>query len=417
MTVSYFYPWWRLSAAPEAENRPWIAQQFANGVCSWLHINGGYSDLFDRRGLAPMREVFQRLARWEQYFDGARSDARVAVVFSRYSQDNYGGAKPARYVDAVRGYYCALQEAHIAFDVLSDKFLDGETLARYRVLVLPNAACLTGAALAAIERFVANGGGLVATFETGRYDEHGNPRGEPVLARVLGGEYGAMQRDLKSSYGRLAEPADPLFTGIGDTDLVPNDGELVEFTPDADRKAPLTLIPPVRAHSGATISIPELSAVTGSSRFPLAVHGAYAGGRVVYFCNQMDSLFYHYGFKDLGIILANAVTCALGEEPRLKVAAPDYVDVSSMAQPQRRLVHLINMPVGKHVNTGWRHPGRNLVPVHDIEVRLRLEPHEVVKAVRLATDETVAPFERHGAWLHVRVPVLADHEIVVFELA
>ena len=416
MTVSYFYPWWRLSATPEAENRPWIAQQFANGVSSWLHINGGYSELFDRRMLAPMREVFQRLARWEPYFEGARSDAQVAVVFSRYSQDNYGGATPARYVDAVRGYYCALQEAHIPFDVLSDKFLDAETLARYRVLVLPNAACLTDAATDAIERFVSSGGGLVATFETGRYDEQGNPRGQPLFARILGGEYGGMQRDLKSSYGRLVDSTDPLLAGLGDTDLVPNDGDLVEFTPAAGRKAPLTLIPPVRAHSGATISIPELSSITESSRFPLAVRGAYGGGRVVYFCNQMDSLFYHYGFKDLGVILANAVTCALGGEPRLVVEAPDYVDVSSMAQPQRRLVHLINMPVDKPVSTGWRHPGRNLVPVRDIGIKLRLEPQQKIKAVRLATNETAVPFEQRGAWLQVSVPVLADHEIVAFEL-
>lgn len=37
------------------ENRPWIAQQVANGVNPWLHIDGGYPDLFDRRGLAPMK--------------------------------------------------------------------------------------------------------------------------------------------------------------------------------------------------------------------------------------------------------------------------------------------------------------------------------------------------------------------------
>src|SRR5262249_56270722 len=106
----------------------------------------------------------------------------------------------------------------------------------------------------------------------------------------------------------------------------------------------------------------------------------------------------HYGFKDLGIMLANAVTHALGGEPRLEVAAPDYVDVSSMAQPRRRLVHLINMPVGKHVNTGWRHPGRNLVPVHDIRVRLRLERQERIKTVRLATSESAVTYERRGAW-------------------
>ena len=161
MTASYFYPWWRLYATPEAENRAWIAQQFANGVCTWLHINGGYSEIFDRRALAPMREVLARQARWEPYFDGAVSAAQVALVYSRYTQDNYAGEDThGAYLDHVRGYYCALQEAHVPFDVVSDKFVDDALLARYRVLVLPNCACLSDEAAATIERFVKAGGNL-----------------------------------------------------------------------------------------------------------------------------------------------------------------------------------------------------------------------------------------------------------------
>ena len=134
---------------PKRRTAPWIAQQFANGVNTWLHINGGYSELFDRRVLAPMREVFARLQRWEPYFDEAQSGAQVAIVFSRHTQDNYGGDEPhALYLDAVRGYYCALQEAHIPFDVISDKFIDDERLRRYRVLVLPNMACIADASAA-----------------------------------------------------------------------------------------------------------------------------------------------------------------------------------------------------------------------------------------------------------------------------
>lgn len=418
MTVSYFYPWWRLYASPEAENRPWIAQQFANGVASWLHINGGYSELFDRRGYAPMREVFERLKRWEHYFDGARSDAQVAILYSRYTQDNYGGAEPhARYLDAVRGYYCALLEGHIPFDVISDKFLDEARLRNYKVLVLPNAACLSEAAIAAIERLVAGGGSLVATFETGLYDEKGNRRAQPAFAEVFGGAYAGRRGNLKSSYAKLEDRNDPLLAGLGDTDLVPNDGALIEFKPAADRSVPLTLIPPVQAHSGAPISIPEYSAISGTTEIPVAVRGAYRSGRVVYFPNQMDYLFYHYGFSDLGVILVNAVRHALAGEQWLEVTAPDYVDVSSMRQAGRRLVHLINLPIGKHLNTGWRYPGRNLLPVEGIEIRLRLNPQEKLKEVRLATSEVPIEFEQRGDWLNVTVPRLVDHEIVVFELA
>jgi hypothetical protein len=137
---------------------------------------------------------------------------------------------------------------------------------------------------------------------------------------------------------------------------------------------------------------------------------------VVLFSNRMDALFYKYGFPDLGRILANAVRLGLGESQDLEVDAPDRVDVTRQAQPGRHLVHLINFAVGKHLNTGWRHPGRTLVPVEGIGVRLRLAPGQTLRAVRTATDEAVLPHRMAGDWAEVTVPRLDDHEIVVFEL-
>jgi hypothetical protein len=418
MTVSYFYPWWRLYASPETENRPWIAQQFANGVNSWLHINGGLSKIFDRRALAPMQEIFQRLERWAEYFRDASSAAQVALVFSRHTQDNYGRDDPyGRYTSAVRGYYCALMEAHIPFDVLSDKFLQTTQLARYRVLVLPNTACLSDAAIAAITAFVAQGGTVVGTYQAGRFNESGQEREPAPLAAMLGGRYGAHRKKLQSSYGYLALRDDPLLRDLGDTDIVPNDGDLLEFTPGPGNVVPLTLIPPVTAHSGATISIPEYSAVTGATDIPVAVHGRHGEGRVVLFTNGMDTLFYKYGFADLGRILGNAVAMGLGDSRNLQVEAPDYVDVTHQVQPGRQMVHLINFAVGKHVTTGWRYPGRNLIPVDGITVRLRPDGSRKLREARLATNEAALPCRHDGDWVEVTVPRLHDHEIVIFEFA
>jgi len=78
------------------------------------------------------------------------------------------------------------------------------------------------------------------------------------------------------------------------------------------------------------------------------------------------------------------------------------------------------------MNTGWRHPGRNLVPVSDIQVRLRLEVGQTLREVRTATNEAVLvhPLEDAqgsqgggGRWVHVTVPQLIDHEILIFEFA
>lgn len=418
MTASYFYPWWRLYATPEAENRAWIAQQFANGVNTWLHINGGYSELFDRRSLAPMRDVFARLARWEPYFDGARSAAQVALVYSRHTQDNYGGDETAgRYLDAVRGFYCALLEAHVPFDVVSDKFLTADTLARYRVLVLPNSACIDDAGAAAIERFVSAGGAVVATFETGMRTRDGTERAAPAFAKMFGIRTAGRRTDLKSSYAKIENADDPLLSGIGDTDLIPNEGALVEVKADAGRVVPLTLIPPVIAHSGATISIPEYSAIRATTEVPIAVRGKHGKGRTVYFANPMDALFYRYGFPDLGRVLANSVRHALGDAHNFELEAPDFVDVAFNVQPGRKLVHLINFPIGKQLNTGWRHAGRQLMPLTDLALRIKLARGERVREAKLATSGQAIPCKENGGWTCVTVPALSDHEIVIFELA
>ena len=167
---------------------------------------------------------------------------------------------------------------------------------------------------------------------------------------------------------------------------------------------------------GATISIPEYSAIRETTDIPVVTRGNFGQGRVVYFANTMEGLYYHYGFPDLGRVLANAVRWAQGEPPALEVDAPDYVDVTHMGQPGRALVHLINLPLDKPLNTGWRHPGRNLVEVRDIVVRLRPAAGQRVKSARLAGNEALLPISMIGGVIKVTVPKLADHEIVVFEL-
>ena len=115
MTVSYFYPWWRLYATPEAENRAWIAQQFANGVNTGCISTAAIPiSLTAARSGHARSHVSPDCALGTLTSTDAQSGRRSRLVFSRHTQDNYGGAKPhARYLDFVRGWYCALLEAHI----------------------------------------------------------------------------------------------------------------------------------------------------------------------------------------------------------------------------------------------------------------------------------------------------------------
>jgi hypothetical protein len=129
----------------------------------------------------------------------------------------------------------------------------------------------------------------------------------------------------------------------------------------------------------------------------------------------MDALFYRYGFPDLGKLIANAVLIGLGKQRNLEVEAADFVDVTSMEQENRRLIHLINFPVSMSVNSGWRHPGGNLIPQENICIRVMVPTGKSIAEVRLASDESCIEFKNNDNWVEVVVPILHDHEIVIFE--
>jgi hypothetical protein len=126
----------------------------------------------------------------------------------------------------------------------------------------------------------------------------------------------------------------------------------------------------------------------------------------------MDLLFYRYGFKDFRMLLGNAVKTGLSESGDIEVLAPVNIEIGYSSQAKRKLVHLINFPVGIPLDTGWRRPGQTIIPVKDIVVRLKIE--KLVKVKLLNNDISLTPKYENG-WAQVTIPEMTDHEIVVFE--
>ncbi len=107
------------------------------------------------------------------------------LSFWRDNKELYTGMKGAEKVALLRSYPSmayntrdthisvnmaeqALQQSQIPFDIIYDEHLD--RLKNYSVLVLANQESLSDEAAAAIRTFVKNGGGLVATGKSGKYD-------------------------------------------------------------------------------------------------------------------------------------------------------------------------------------------------------------------------------------------------------
>ena len=149
--------------------------------------------------------------------------------------------------DHTLGYYQALIEARIPFEMVHDRLLDPAHTDPYRVLIFPNIAALSDAQCGQIRDYVQRGGSIVATYETSLYDEWGVRRSDYGLAELFGAPYdGGTAARMQNSYLRLETgpggKRHPLLSGIDNTERIINGVSRIHTrAPYPD--PPLTLIP------------------------------------------------------------------------------------------------------------------------------------------------------------------------------
>jgi len=413
IVVSYFKAWpWRRAAVDYAEQKVFMAQIVANGASPMVNLSGGPPAVHeDKRGFRAPTELYHFLRDHAGYYDGDRSGANVALVYSQETLVYYGKSdKEARYLEGFRGYEKALQENQIPFDIISAKVLDRSHLDRYRVLVLPTFACMSDASADALRAFVERGGSIVATFETGLYDERARRREDFLIADLLSARYlgetphvDGEEPEGRQNYHRIG-PRHELLAGLEGTELVPAAGRycLVEAAKGAE--VLMTL-------ARSFIIFPEGLSYTAEPDLghPMMIARTHSGGgRTVYLPGQIDRLHWKGGFPDLSRIMANAVDWAAGGDLPIRCDAPTTIYASLRRQEGRAMVHLVNL-------TGGQRYFAQVVPVRDIGVRVRKSLVGASPRAFLLSDSRRIDLRDEGEYCAAVVPELRDYDVLVVE--
>ncbi len=394
---------WKDSVQSNEEIKLWFAEAIANGLRPWFTKFN--AKVIDKRWMPAVAEVYQWHWKNEKYLRNTAPVARVAIVYSQQTAHFYGGEQArAKVEDPILGFYQALIEARVPFEMVHDRRLDAASLAPFKTLILPNIACLSDAQCAELRAFVGRGGSIVATGETSLYNEWGDRRPDLALGALFGCAFtGRVETKMQNAYLTLRHPH-PLLKGLEDAPRVIHGTRRLATRALGSGKAALTLVP-----SYPDLPMEEVYPRQQQTDQPECYTREVTGGRVVYFPFDLDRTFWEVLSPDHGKLLRNAVEWATNEAPVVEVTGKGLLDVTVWRQAASATVHLVNLTNPMMM----KGPYRETFPVGPFSVFV---PGVKARAVRLLTAGVAAEWKEERGGTRVTVPVFDLHEVAAIDV-
>jgi hypothetical protein len=306
------------------------------------------------------------------------------------------------------------------------------------VLVLANVGGLSDAECAAIRRFVARGGSLVATGESTLYNEWGDARPDFALSDILkvhttakpvrqqqagGGRRGGGAASIHT-YLRLhpefrvrvygpktgKEPPitgerHPVLAGFEETDIIPYGGNLQALRVEEGSVVPLTLVPEFPVYPPETAWMRE----TDSKLPGLVVNETAGGGRIAYLAADLDRRYFRELMPDHANLLANLVRWTSRDGIPLHVQGTGLVDCHLYQQESHLILHVVNLTSA----ATWRAPIDELIPIGPLQVRIKLPQGIAGRSAKQLVSVGSTPVTVSKGWAEFGVKTILDHEVVV----
>jgi hypothetical protein len=363
------------------------------GVCYW-----GLDRLFylPQEPLAygegrRIKAVFDFFERHAALLGSVRPAPSAAVLVPSQSIDWY----PGKYWMANQNYYqgAYLLLKHLGYDV--QPFLDyqmrGEELAKYRMVYVPNAPCLSEAQCESLTQYVENGGFLVATHLTAVADEYGRERSSLGLGKLLG---------VRLESSEPVEIPDLYLRLLPSGKVVPQDPQVMRFQVEGDAE--------VAAETHDRGHRRKLG--------PAIVRHKQGKGEAIYIGSGLEAIYAETLNEELRTYMALLL------DPFLRSARTYEVEggyqAGLMAQyatsEDAVLLHLL-------VDRGsiWKKllAQETFLPMTNLKVRIRLPEKRRAKGVSLLWEEGNVTWQERGGWVEVTVPSIVMRETIQVRLA
>ena len=347
--------------------------------------------------------VYRQIEEKEAWCLGAEAIGDIAVMTpEEFTPADDRGMQPS-----ICGVHSMLQEAAHQFDIIDSQanFKD------YKVLILPDDIPVDSALNAKINAFLAQGGALIASFESGMDAEKSGFALDalPVTMRDEGprDRFGELVRGRAFERGDYTEYIIP--TGDIGAGLPPTEhamyirGMDVAAADDAEILAEIT--PAVFDRTWEHFCSHRQSPTSGAPAGAAIVRR----GQVIYFSSPLFTQYSRNAPQWCRRLFLNALEMLL-PQPIVKHGGPSTLEVmiNEQVAQKRQVLHLLHyIPIRRSREIDII---EDVIPIYDVPVSVRADA--AIASVKLAPEGDSLEFERIGGRIVFTVPEVNGHQMI-----
>ena len=392
---------WKDAVTTGPEMQAWIDSGTAQGLRAWFTKFNGVVP--DTRWIEPVAESFGLAARIEPAIENTVPVAEIAILDPTTTLRHHDHVSRRQAEAHDLGFYHALVEARLPFELLSDGAMTDAALDRFRVVILCNSTCLSEDQAKMLERYVARGGALVVAHETGTRTPDNEKREAPLLADLLGYTVTSPARGpVKNTYVAI-NGEHPIAAGFDGAGRIMGGTHLIGVEAAPDTVSPFLFVPDF-----PDLPMEEVYPREDPRGAAVVAREHEGGGRSVYIPFNIGAIFWEVMAADHGRLIANCVRWALGKPSDVTLEGPGIVDIC-VREGEGATVVLLNNLTNPMMMKG---PIREVMPVGPLTVSLKLPEGATGAEARLAGAGTGVPVSVTGGRARVTLDSLATLEAI-----
>jgi hypothetical protein len=387
--IGFFYRHVAVSPALQ-ELRLW--QSLANLGGLDYYLIGRMDNHLDRSAFERVKKVYMFAEAHESIFRGLAPIADVAIL----RVHAWG------YTKEEQGWIRILTEAHMLFDEIVYTAFSGEWLGKYEAVILPDIKVLPGDCAKALDTYVENGGILIATGESGLYNDRYEFQmksslqclGITVIEKVADDMVSSMLLVGENDRDLLASYTDANVIAVGDRYVY------ADMRPEVTRY--LKLIPP------HPYGPPERCYFTEITKYPGICKHPYGKGLGIYLPWLPGTFYSNDGYRNSCNVMRDVLTIMCGIRSIAPKLTP-MVEVTAASGGERRFVLQLVNDSGFFGNT-YHDP----LPIPDIEIQVETKCKP--SSVRSLMTGRECGYEYADGMLYIQLERLDAYDAIAVRL-